>query len=273
MHMKSPMKAIIIPTLSLAAASLSSAALVAQWDFEEGSGSTTTEALSSTVSDSIGAGAGWSTATPGPASGYSLTTGGTNSTFGTNLNAATVGINGSGAKTIIGWFKTTSTADQAFFGWSPNNGIGAGTELRFKTNSSGFLRLEVTGGAALSSGHDSVLDGNWHMAAVIIEAADQIDQIQLYLDGNLVTTTGNTSALINTAGTGPGGATTPNELFIGSSGNTTSHWNGSIDEIRIYNTALSETELDGIYSAMAVPEPAAALLGGLGLLSLLRRRR
>lgn len=267
------MNRIAFPLVFLTAAGLGHAALVAQWNLEEGSGTTTTETITSTVSDTLGAGASWSTNTPGPASDSSLMVAASNSTFGTNLNAATIGINGSGAKTIVGWFKTTSAADQAFFGWSPNNGVGAGTELRFKTNSSGFLRFEVTGGAALSSGHASVIDGNWHMAAAIIEAGDQINQIQLYLDGNLVTTTGNTSALINTAGTGTGGATTPNEFFIGSSGNTTSHWSGSIDDIRIYNTALSETELDTIFNAMAIPEPSAALVGGLGLLTLLRRRR
>lgn len=146
--------------------------------------------------------------------------------------------------------------------------------MRFKTNSSGFLRFEVTGGAAVSSGHASVLDGNWHMAATIIEAGDTINTIQFYLDGDLVTTTGNNaSTTINTSGTGPGGAFTPNEFFIGSSGNTTGHFTGSIDDVRIYNTALSKSELDTIRAAMAVPEPSAALLGGVGLLLLLRRRR
>lgn len=250
----------------------SHAALVAHWDFEEGSGTTTTEAISSTASDTFGAGASWSTNTPGPASGSSITVGASNSTFGTNLDAATAGISGSGAKTIVGWFKTTSTAEGSFFGWSPNNGVGAGTELRFKTNSSGFLRFEVTGGAAVSSGHASVLDGSWHMAAAIIEAGDTINTIQFYLDGDLVTTTGNNAATtINTSGTGPGGALTPNEFFIGSSGNTTGHFTGSIDDVRIYNTALSKSELDTIFNA--IPEPTAALLGGLGLLTLLRRRR
>jgi hypothetical protein len=55
-------------------------------------------------------------------------------------------------------------------------------------------------------------------------------------------------------------------------------WNGNIyggldaliHEARLYDGALTQAEIGGL--AM-VPEPSAALLGGLGMLALLRRRR
>ena len=254
----------------------SQAALVGRWDLEEGSGTTTTEAISSTASDAFGTGIAWSASTPGPASAASLTgDGATTARFGTNRNAQDVGISGSGAKTIVTWFKTSAASSgttRYLWGWSPTNGLTNGADLRFGVQNGG-LRFEVTGGGANNT-VSLVNDGNWHMAAAIIDANDTISTIQFYLDGNLITATGNTTQLINTAGTGAGTGTNPNEFFIASNGNgTANNWIGSIDDVRIYNTALSESELDTVFNAMAIPEPTAALLGGLGLLTLLRRRR
>jgi len=56
---------------------------------------------------------------------------------------------------------------------------------------------------------------------------------------------------------------------------TTSHFIGAIDDIQIYNGALTTNEISFLFNnpGIAIPEPAAALLGSLGLLVLLRRRR
>lgn len=62
-------------------------------------------------------------------------------------------------------------------------------------------------------------------------------------------------------------------LFIGSNseytfqGNATAY-EGSLDELRIYNTALSAGEIRAL-----VPEPSAAAILGLGALLLIRRKR
>ncbi len=221
------------------------------------------DAVSSTASDAFGTGIVWSTSAPGPGSTASLTADGTaTARFGMNRNAQNVGINGSGAKTIIVWFKTSATSSATsryLWGWSPSNGLTNGADLRFGIQNGG-LRFEVTGGAATNTA-SPVNDGNWHMAAAIIEAGDTISTIQFYLDGNLITATGNTSQLINTAATGTGATiNNPNEFFIASNGNGTSNnWNGSIDDVRIYNTALTELELDAIRDAMSVAPPPPLL--------------
>jgi hypothetical protein len=44
---------------------------------------------------------------------------------------------------------------------------------------------------------------------------------------------------------------------------------GRLDEVYVYNTVLSQSEIQ----ASMIPEPSTALLGGLGLLALARRRR
>lgn len=273
----SPIKNLLVPLiLCSTGASVSHAALVAQWSLEEGTGTTTTANPPSggVVSDAFGTGVAWSTDTPGVASTRSLSFPGTSAgNVATNITATTVGIAGTGAKTITGWFKAGDTAGttRMFFGWSPNNGSGPGTEIRLGLDGSGNIRFEATSGAAVNN--TIALDDNaWHMVGLVIGAGDQVGQVQFYIDGNLLNPTGTPSTTaINTAGTG----TAPrNEMYLGI-GNVggTQQWAGLLDDVRIYDTALTDTELDGIQSAMAVPEPTAALLGGLGLLALLRRRR
>lgn len=54
-------------------------------------------------------------------------------------------------------------------------------------------------------------------------------------------------------------------------GNATDFFNGRIDELKIHSGVLSQSQI--IATALPIPEPAAALLGTLGLLALLKRRR
>jgi len=307
-----------------------SAALVAEWRLDEGSGTTTYDSVSSTASDTVNG--TWSAGVNSPA----LTFGGTqDKTFGLNRSSTDLGIDGTKAKTIVTWFKTTATGaaapGQTIWGYSPTGGNTSGADLRFKTQG-GALRFEFNGGAATNT--ISVADGSWHMAAMIIEAGDAVNTTQLALDGIFVATTGNTAQAINT---GTGG-----EMSIGNVGGNAANapFNGSIDSVGVFNTALSATDvailnglgrignnymsdlaaaadlwadggtatingvqwqkvdsglgaslgdwsqvggangvgsyitLDGSGGGIQIiPEPTAALLAGVGLLGLLRRRR
>jgi hypothetical protein len=247
--------------------------LVAAWPLEEDTGTTTVDTVTSTTSGAFGDGVSWSTDTPGPGSTASLSfTGATTARFGTNNNAADIGIDGTGAKTLVSWIKTAQAAYTFFWGWSPTNGTGAGQDIRFGLNSSGNLRFEVSSGFAEYT-TEVLSDNEWHMVAAVIDAGDTTSTMQLYLDGALVSPNSSNGRAINTAGTG-----TPNQFFFASSGNTTDkNWNGLVDDFQIYNTALSEGELDAIYDAMAVPEPGVGSLviavAGLAVAANLRRRR
>ena len=324
------MKRTLLPMLIAAAlATPASAALVAEWRLDEGSGTTTYDSVSSTASDTVNA--TWTSGVNSPAVTIDGTTG---QAFGLNRNSTDLGINGSGAKTIVTWFKTTNSGaapGQTIWGWSPTNGSTPLADLRFKTQS-GTLRFEFNSGAATSS--ISVADGNWHMAAMIIEAGDSPNTTQFALDGIFVTTNGNSSTTINTSG-----PSTFTEMYIGQAGNNTAPFNGSIDSVGIFNDALSATDVailnglgrignnymsdltaaatlwtdggtatingvtwekvtgltgalgdwdgpgaNGIGSYIVldaangggiqiIPEPTVALLAGVGLLGLLRRRR
>lgn len=230
--------------------------LVGHWNLEEGSGTTTVEAVSSTVSDAFGAGVSWSTDSPGPASGSSLSFPGTGAgNLRSNLNAATLGINGSSSKTISGWIKCGDTAGvtRMFFGWSPTDGSPIGADLRLGLDGSGFLRFEVSGGFALY-GTTALDDNSWHMVGVVIDANDNVNSVQFYIDGNLVNPTSAGDRLIATAGSSADALRDDIYLGIGNPAGP-QQWAGLLDDLRVHNTSLTEIELDSIRDAMSVAPP------------------
>jgi hypothetical protein len=143
-----------------------------------------------------------------------------------------------------------------FFGYSPTNGTGAGQDLRLGHDASGFMRFEVTSGFALYNA-TTVNDGAWHQMAIIINAGDTTSNVEFYLDGSILTPTSSVGRAVNTLGTT--GTASLDQVIIGN-GNPlgdTHAWDGLIDEVRVYNTALTLTELN---SLQAIPEPSSILL-------------
>jgi hypothetical protein len=92
---------------------------------------------------------------------------------------------------------------------------------------------------------------------------------QLYLDGNLI------ASAVNTPAYAPAQSS---PLYIGSNGldpatsdPTATPWDfftGSIDDVRLYNRALSSSEVSSLYQIEAAPEPTSFTVFGLGLVSL-----
>lgn len=250
-------RSVITSAMLMLGSGVCHATLVGQWNLEEGSGTNTTELVSGTPSAAFGTGVAWSIDTPGVASTATLSFPGTAAgNLRTNLSATAVGFNGSNAKTITAWFKAGDTAGttRMFFGWSPTNGVTAGADLRLGLDGSGFLRFEVSGGFALYN-TTALDDGAWHMVGVVIDANDNVNSVQFYIDGALVNPTSAGNVLINTTGTSADTLRNDIYLGIGNPGGT-QHWNGLLDDMRIYDSALTEPELDDIMAAMAVaPAP------------------
>jgi hypothetical protein len=99
------------------------------------------------------------------------------------------------------------------------------------------------------------IDSNtWHH---VVGTADQ-GGVKLFVDGNLVATSNNGITQINSSA---------NTLRIGYEESGPSPLSGIVDDVYIYNRALSEAEVDDLYTA-AVPEPATKLLMSIGLLVL-----
>jgi len=77
----------------------------------------------------------------------------------------------------------------------------------------------------------TVNDGAWHHVVATRNNANGL--MRIYLNG-----------VLNASGIGPAGArTAPANLRLGSIRGTTGFFNGSLDEVRLYNTILSQTEI------------------------------
>lgn len=120
-------------------------------------------------------------------------------------------------------------------------------------------------------GGANVNDGQWHHFVGTSDAASNVHT--LWIDG------------VNMASQGLTGSITsdPNlPLMVGENPQANGReWNGEIDDVAIWNRALSESEILQIFNAGqagtslgAIPEPTVGLLGllSLGLLTIRRRR-
>ena len=88
--------------------------------------------------------------------------------------------------------------------------------------------------------------------------------LQLFLNGVQAAGTGFSNADVSSANF----AFAVGARNIGTDGvasNGVSYLNGSIDELWVFNDALSPTEVSNLYSANIVPEPSTLLMLGLGL--------
>jgi hypothetical protein len=179
------------------------------------------------------------------------------------------------ARTVTFWWRAkapnANTSDGAFVSFGDNSANGTRFEIKEQqgTTNTGPLRIEVQG-AGLGTNPTNFDDGNWHFVAVTVPNSATFAEIAWFagvrggsLSGNL-NTSGSTLAIAT--GTGP--------LAFGDSilatGTNDRVPNGYIDDFRLYNEVLTMEQISALY---AIPEPSAALLGGLGLLALLRRRR
>jgi hypothetical protein len=178
----------------------------------------------------------------------------------TGFTAAGAGITGSSSYTAMAWVNfANATGDNMIFGSNDN-----GTDALHHGSRNGN---EHSGHWGDDLGPDqgifiNTLPGSWHHVAYTNDAATQAQS--MYFDGVLV------------AGPGAGGATGSMNinaaLAIGTSRNGGS-FSGMLDEVRVYNTLLTQSEIQ--QAMTVVPEPSATLAGlaGLGSLLMLRRRR
>lgn len=172
------------------------------------------------------------------AQNYTLTLPGATTSYASAPDNDALDVAAGSSVTITAWVKTISTSQTVFIAKRPG-AAGAGYELWMST--SGYLcaNATTTGGTAIGPAAGSLYkinDGNWHHLAYVMDAAAHSSTI--YVDGKLEkTNTGFTTAQANT-GIFNGGT-----LYIGMRGTTVQPLNGSIDEIRMYNKALTPAEL------------------------------
>lgn len=152
------------------------------------------------------------------------------------IESTYTGISGNGSRTVEAWIRTTANCvpssgghQRVIVDW----GTGA-TGSRFTLNLlfNNSIRLEASGNGI--SGTTAINDGQWHHVAAVYNSALSTDQIKLYIDGNLETS-GNLTVPINTS--------SGTSVLIGSRIDGINKFEGDIDEVRIWNLALSQSNI------------------------------
>jgi len=134
--------------------------------------------------------------------------------------------------TLSFWINSSNTGTRDVFGANTNGGyllkaINASDTVSYRT-SAGARTFDLSG---LSS--NPMKDGNWHHIAFTRNSSNLI---QLYVDGSSV---------------GSAQSLTGNTLFeiIGANYGKTVFFDGKLDEVAVFNTALSSCDIKGIYDA------------------------
>jgi hypothetical protein len=164
------------------------------------------------------------------------------------------------------WFKTTSTAQQVLFDYGS---LATAQEFGLWLNANSASMTAWGYG----SGNDltfplaaSVTDGSWHH---VVETYDGTS-IRIYVDGGALTAQAATrNTALDSTGFNIGAVTATGDV------NSGGYFNGSLDEVALYNTVLSQTTVTNHYQiGTAPPAPSstgptggsvdAASLGGTG---------
>ena len=152
------------------------------------------------------------------------------------------GISGTTPRTVEAWIKT-EYGDKEIVSWGTNQG---GKKWVFRLNGNGALRVEVNGGYAYGS--TLLHDNQWHHVVCTFQGSD-VNDIKLYVDGVLETNLTQSNIAINTD-------TAAGINLRISRGINNRYWDGLIDEVRIWDVALSGSTIqDWMYSTIDNSHP------------------
>jgi hypothetical protein len=156
------------------------------------------------------------------------------------------GILGNSNRTVAAWIKTTNTGTILNWGVPTSNGQKWAVRVQNNNGTAGALRAECQGGYIV--GNTDLRDGLWHhIACVFTNNSMSITNVKLYVDGALQGVSAQQDVAINTVSNG--------DVIIGNDSQNL-YFNGAIDELHIYNRALSATEVASL--ATATNQSAAA---------------
>jgi hypothetical protein len=210
--------------------------LLGHWSFDESSGD---QAL-----DSAGGNSGTlhnSPARVGGELGSALSFNGSNQ----YVEMGSPGPLGGSAVSVAAWLKTTNTAEEVFFAYGSDSGNGSAEYFRLNVNMGGGDRIGTRSADGRRSFYaPGITDGAWHHVVVQTAAGDVLTNLQVYLDGALLTSAAEDSNPSAGWNIGSGSPTIPVTVGADVQGGFASFpFGGSIDDVQLYNRVLSASEV------------------------------
>ncbi|MCP4456083.1 MAG: hypothetical protein GY809_31895 [Planctomycetes bacterium] len=195
--------------------------LAGAWSFDEGSGTVAADSSGNGLTGTLFE-ATWEPGVQGSALSFNDTG---------YVETGYAGIPGTGARTCCAWIKTIE-ANRVFVSWGLNT---AGKKWRMRLDATGGLRIEVNGG--YNYGQTFLADDEWHHTAIVLadDGTPDCSETRLYVDGHPETTR---AVLDEPIDTDPAG-----EFRIGRSTYDNAGFIGLIDEVHVYERALSDGEI------------------------------
>ncbi len=231
---------VVVTINGLDAPSLSLDGLVAHYALDDGAGTTAVDVSGNGYDANVSGNPVWSS---GKLDGGLDFDG-----AGDNLNAGFApAIVGTGGFTVAAWVRTSATSNQVIVQQrSPQQFNG---EYQLHVTPSGQVRFWTFGGYShgpfVVSG-ERVNDGIWHH---VVGVREDDGTSKIYIDGSLDAT-----------GTGPPRPLQPITVYIGADmRGATNYFNGSLDEVRIYDRALAAGEVDDLYRYTPTVQPDIAV--------------
>ncbi len=144
------------------------------------------------------------------------------------------GITANKPRTVMTWLKTSATGNVTFAHWG-DTGTG---RAWFNQLDDGVLRVAVWGGWV--KGSTPLNDGQWHHVAIVLPNKTDVNitDVKLYIDGTVDSVADSLPCAVNTAA--------QNDVMLGGyhiGANYVANFAGLIDDVRIYNKALTPAEI------------------------------
>ena len=136
-------------------------------------------------------------------------------------------------------FQTTGESTFIVAGWKSPSGAFKHLLTYTEDNGNFWSRDEIEVGTAAT-------DGNWHHIAMTWQSGNIADGFKSYLDGQLIEQRQTTST---------GSLPSITGLYLGSFEGTSEFMNGSLDEVRVWNVARTQAEIQvNLYNSINTPQ-------------------
>ncbi|HEG42557.1 MAG TPA: LamG domain-containing protein [Phycisphaerales bacterium] len=165
------------------------------------------------------------------------------------------GISGAAARTTCAWFKCDGDTGYHQSILSYGGASGSGSAWRIWINGNDGSIINAMGGGNANGATTGLYDGQWHHIAVTFpDGGTHIQDVKIYVDGYEDSTwyTNGDTQTVNTFA--------DNAFEIGmANGGTIAPFDGNIDDVRVYDRALTDTEILAMQDERPISDPVIGL--------------